>query len=76
MAIHYYCKHCRNSVGKISDYEADDHQLGFNQLSEEERQEMIEYDSQGHLQVKVICEECENTLRDNPDYHVYESFLH
>ncbi|MCD8509623.1 MAG: anti-sigma-F factor Fin family protein [Bacillus sp. (in: Bacteria)] len=76
MAIHYYCRHCSKNVGKLSSWQADVNELGFDQLSDQERSEMIEQDSQGHIQVKVICEDCENTLRENPDYHAYDSFLH
>lgn len=76
MAIHYYCRHCQKNIGTISKWEADLEQLGINTLTLEERTEMIDYDSQGNLHVKVICEECENILRDNPDYHENESFLH
>lgn len=76
MAIHYYCRHCHGNVGKLSKWEADLDQLGLNDLSSEERKEMMSYDSQGNIHVKIICEECENTLRENPDYHAYESFLH
>ncbi|MDG5789984.1 anti-sigma-F factor Fin family protein [Evansella sp. AB-P1] len=76
MAIHYYCRHCSKSIGKLSDWEADDQMLGFNQLTDEDRKEMIECDSQGHIQVKVICEDCERTLQENPDYHAFESFIH
>ncbi|UCZ53311.1 anti-sigma-F factor Fin family protein [Bacillus shivajii] len=76
MAIHYYCRHCSQKVGTLSDWSADEEQLGFQQLTDEERKEMIEYDSKGHIQVKTICEDCEDTLRTNPDYHAYDSFLH
>ncbi|ADU28345.1 anti-sigma-F factor Fin family protein [Evansella cellulosilytica] len=76
MAIHYYCRHCSKNVGTLSDWQANDEQLGFNQLTNEEKQEMIECNSQGHLQVKVICEDCEKTLQENPDYHAQESFIH
>jgi len=76
MAIHYYCRHCNGNVGSLSKWEADLDQLGLNELTYEERREMIDYDSQGNLHVKVICEECEHILKENPDYHAYESFLH
>ena len=75
MAIHYYCRHCQKNIGTISKWEADLEQLGINNLEDFNNKEKI-YDSQGNLHVKVICEECENILRDNPDYHENESFLH
>ena len=42
-------------------------QLGFNQLNDEERQEMIVYDSTGDIHVKAICEDCHESLQRNPD---------
>lgn len=76
MAIYYYCRHCQKTIGKLNKWVADLDQLGINELTHEERMEMVDYDSQGNLHVKVICEECENILRDNPDYYENESFLH
>ncbi|UTR12446.1 anti-sigma-F factor Fin family protein [Evansella sp. LMS18] len=76
MSVHYYCRHCQANLGTLSSWQADEQQLGFNRLSDEERKDMINYDSQGHLHVKVICEACETTLKDYPDYHANESFIH
>ncbi|PYZ95429.1 peptide ABC transporter permease [Alteribacter lacisalsi] len=76
MAIHYQCRHCQQRLGSISERVADTEQLGFDKLTEDERNDMIECDSRGDLHVTTICENCEQTLADHPDYHEYESFLH
>ncbi|TMW69955.1 anti-sigma-F factor Fin family protein [Alteribacter natronophilus] len=76
MAIHYQCRHCQQRIGSIHGQDADTDKLGFDSLTDEEQAEMIEYDSRGDLHVTTICENCEQTLADHPDYHEYESFLH
>ncbi|WP_096441136.1 anti-sigma-F factor Fin family protein [Alteribacter populi] len=75
MAIHYQCRHCRTKLGSLSDRAADSEQLGFHSLTEDEQHKMIRYDTKGDIHVDVICEDCEQTLAENPDYHQYESFL-
>lgn len=74
MPIHYYCRHCQKHMASIQSV-VDEKQLGFEQLSDEDRQEMIEQDSDGHVHVRTICEDCEQTLEEHPDYHERESFL-
>ncbi|MCR6108822.1 anti-sigma-F factor Fin family protein [Bacillus sp. A301a_S52] len=74
MAIHYYCRHCGHKVGTI-EADVDGRQLGIEQLSDEDKQEMIDYDQQGHVHIKIICEDCERTLEKYPAYHEQESFL-
>lgn len=75
MAIHYYCRHCMQNVGRI-DSSVDGGRLGLEQLSEEDKQDMVSQDDRGHVHIKTICEECERTLQDFPAYHEQESFLH
>ncbi|WP_416148120.1 anti-sigma-F factor Fin [Salipaludibacillus sp. HK11] len=75
MSVHYYCRHCQQKVGSI-EANVDTRQLGLEQLNEQDKQEMIEYDKEGHVHIRTICEDCEQTLKDHPTYHEQESFLH
>ncbi|WP_280772193.1 anti-sigma-F factor Fin family protein [Salipaludibacillus daqingensis] len=75
MAIHYYCRHCHQKIGSIPST-IDSRQLGIDQLNEQEKQEMIEYDTKGHVHIRTICEDCEQTLKQYPTYHEQESFIH
>lgn len=78
MAIHYYCRHCNVNVGSLENTAGQPistNQLGFDHLTGEERQEMISYDSKGDVHVKTICEDCQEALDRNPDFHQYESFI-
>jgi hypothetical protein len=76
MALHYYCKHCSMKLGTIEENMIETEQLGFNQLTNEERQDMIQYDSMGDIQVKSICEDCHESLQKNPDLHQNDYIIH
>jgi hypothetical protein len=76
MAVRYYCRHCGTHVGNLDQKEMSYNRLGFNNLSLDERMEMLNFDNNGDLQVKVICEDCQEALERNPDYHSLHTFLH
>ncbi|WP_216831200.1 anti-sigma-F factor Fin family protein [Alkalihalobacterium elongatum] len=75
MAIHYQCRHCQLNLGKIEATTLSSTQLGFDHLNDLERKEMINYDGNGNVHVKVICEDCQEALDRNPDLHQLESFI-
>lgn len=69
MALHYFCRHCGTKIGTLEDLKLHTERLGFHQLTNEDRQEMIQYDSAGDIHVKAICEDCHESLQRNPDLH-------
>ncbi|ATH93992.1 peptide ABC transporter permease [Bacillus glycinifermentans] len=75
MALHYYCRHCGVKVGSLDHSYVNSKQLGFDHLTNEERNDMISYMDNGDLHVKTICEDCQEALERNPDYHQYQSFI-
>ncbi|KEZ49692.1 MULTISPECIES: anti-sigma-F factor Fin family protein [Metabacillus] len=75
MALHYTCRHCGVKVGTIDSVSVYSEQLGFQHLSQEERREMISYEQNGDIQVKTICEDCQEALERNPDYHQLQRFI-
>jgi hypothetical protein len=75
MALHYHCRHCGVSVGSIDAISVSSEQLGFDHLTNDERQEMITYQQNGDMYIKTICEDCQDALNRNPDFHQYESFI-
>ncbi|WP_299093045.1 anti-sigma-F factor Fin family protein [uncultured Metabacillus sp.] len=75
MALHYHCRHCGVKVGSIDKMAVSSEQLGFDHLSDEERQEMITYQQNGDIQIKTICEDCQDALNRYPEFHQYESFI-
>lgn len=75
MALHYHCRHCSVKVGSIDNISVSSQQLGFDLLSNDERQEMITYQQNGDIEIKTICEDCQDALNRNPDLHQFESFI-
>jgi len=75
MALHYHCRHCGVKVGSIDNISVTSEQLGFDHLNNEERQEMITYQQNGDIHIKIICEDCQDALNRNPDLHQYERFI-
>jgi len=75
MALHYYCRHCGVKIGTLDSVSLDSEQLGFHHLTEEERLEMISYLPNGDIQVKTICEDCQEALERYPEWHQYEKFI-
>ncbi|WP_257351299.1 anti-sigma-F factor Fin family protein [Pseudalkalibacillus decolorationis] len=75
MNIYYKCKHCHVPIGKIGVDSVNTVNLGFEDLSELERQEYLSYDEEGHLHVTSICEDCYEMLIKHPDYHALDTFI-
>jgi hypothetical protein len=75
MAVIYHCRHCGNTIGTIDQSYVNLEQLGLHQLSNEERMEMVSYDNKGNLNIKAICEHCEEALNRNPAYHEMDTFI-
>ncbi len=69
LTIHYHCRHCGVNVGRISEMSVHSEQLGLNTLTDEERLHMVHYQENGDIQVQTICEDCQESLERNPDYH-------
>lgn len=77
MAIQYYCRHCGTSIGTLENEELlVSPELGFDQLSDDEQQQIIQYGSDGHVHVRVTCEHCEEALENNPEWYALERWIH
>ena len=76
MAIHYYCRHCGTKLGSIEQTPIHSEALGLHKLTEQERLDMVTYDSSGNIHIKAICEDCQEALERNPDYHQYDFIIH
>ncbi|MDT8862648.1 anti-sigma-F factor Fin family protein [Alkalihalobacillus sp. MEB130] len=74
MAIHYYCRHCKTNMGAI-DQQMKSESLGFDHLTNEERTEMVSYQSNGDLHVNAICEDCHEALSRNPDLYQLDHLI-
>lgn len=75
MAINYICRHCRSFQGRIESNEVTESQLGFDSLTPEERKDIIAYDFNGEVTVKVTCEHCREALVAHPELSLLASPL-
>lgn len=75
MTIYYDCRHCGQRIGKLDQKEIDVSLLGFDQLTNKDLTDMIYYDQDGNMRVKSICENCQRTLEQHPNYHELDFFL-
>ncbi|MFD1849259.1 anti-sigma-F factor Fin family protein [Oceanobacillus bengalensis] len=75
MSIVYKCRHCGHEVGKLENQVIDTSLLGFEQLSVQEKREMIQYQDNGDVFVRTICENCEESLGRYPEYHELDFFI-
>ncbi|TXL63446.1 anti-sigma-F factor Fin family protein [Cerasibacillus terrae] len=75
MAIIYNCRHCGYEIGKLQQQFIDTAQLGWDQLSIEDRQKMIQYEANGDISIQSICENCQEALGNHPEYHELDFFI-
>lgn len=75
MSIHYNCRHCGVKIGSIDRMSIHSESLGFHQLNDEERKDMINYQENGDIHVKSICEDCQEALDRNPHFHENQTFI-
>jgi hypothetical protein len=67
MAIKYICRHCLTFQGEINSSNVNEAQLGFHFLTPEERRDIISYNIDGDVTVKVVCDYCREALEENPE---------
>lgn len=67
MAVNYVCRHCKTFVGRIDSQFVSEAQLGFDSLTPSERRDIIAYDSNGEITVRVICDYCREAMEMNPE---------
>lgn len=76
MAIHYHCRHCGTKLGSIEQTSVHSETLGLHKLTDQERLDMVSYDASGEIYIKAICEDCQEALERNPEYHQYDFLIH
>mgnify|MGYP001947979420 CR=1 FL=1 len=75
LSIIYKCRHCDHVIGKLEQKIIDTQLLGLQMLSTEEKKQMVRYEDNGDIYIQSICENCEETLENNPHYHELDFFL-
>ncbi|MFS0725074.1 anti-sigma-F factor Fin [Paenibacillus sp. 1P07SE] len=67
MAVHYICRHCKTSIGSLAGEMISEARLGFHFLTPEERNDIIAYNPNGDVTVKVVCDYCSEAIDANPE---------
>ncbi|MNO99889.1 hypothetical protein D3C76_916710 [compost metagenome] len=67
MAIKYICRHCQTVLGTIDSPVVTELQLGLHSLTPSERRDIIAYDLNGEMTVKVTCDYCNEALSSHPE---------
>ncbi|ALS25750.1 hypothetical protein IJ21_03130 [Paenibacillus sp. 32O-W] len=67
MAVNYICRHCRTEIGSIRGDQVSEFRLGFHFLTPEERSDIIAYNPNGDVTVRVVCDYCREALDANPE---------
>lgn len=75
MSIVYKCSHCGHVIGTLKQEMLYTSELGWDVLTKEEKQDMIQHQSNGDVHIKTICETCEELLDHHPEYHELDSFI-
>jgi hypothetical protein len=75
MSIKYICRHCLTFQGEIDSGDVSETQLGFHFLTPEERRDIIAYNADGDVTVKVVCDYCREALESNPELSLLGSPL-
>jgi hypothetical protein len=75
MAVNYICRHCKSAIGSIDSTSVSEFQLGFHFLTPEERSDIIAYNPNGDVTVKVICDYCREAIETNPELSLVTSPL-
>ena len=75
MSIIYLCRHCNSVIGTLQQDQISLTALGLDSLTETERKKMIHYEENGDIHIRLICEGCEQTLSQHPNYYELDYFL-
>ncbi len=75
MSIHYVCRICYSSIGRINQEAVSEAALGLGILNNEERQAMISRDASGNITVKITCEHCQEAALRHPDLTIDEHII-
>ena len=76
MSIHYHCRHCGIKLGSLEQQFVDTERLGLHRLTDEERQDMVSYQSNGDINIKSICEDCQESFNKNPEFYQNDFLIH
>ncbi|KGR87940.1 anti-sigma-F factor Fin [Lysinibacillus odysseyi] len=74
MPVRYRCRHCETEIGRLP-FDAEETIRKLHLFEIGEIDDYIEKDARGETIVHSICEHCEDSLRQFPDYHALKNWL-
>ncbi|KMY30693.1 MULTISPECIES: anti-sigma-F factor Fin [Lysinibacillus] len=74
MSVRYRCRHCEVEIGTLP-FDADDTIRKLHIFELGEADDYVEKDQHGHTTVHCICEQCEDSLKQYPDYHALNKWI-
>lgn len=75
MSVKYICRYCHTTVGELKEDSMNELKLGFHFLTLEERRDIISYNQDGNVVVKIACEYCAEAIEYNPELSLLTSPL-
>ena len=75
MAIRYTCRHCETEIGSLPFESAKETILMLQKMDEEEEEHFLQYEEDGNVTVRCICEQCEQALQRFPDYYSLKKWI-
>lgn len=67
MSYRYVCRCCGMKIAEFEDTEVSESELGFDFLTEEERQHIISKEHGGDTIIRIVCDYCRETLDLYPE---------
>lgn len=74
MPVRYRCRHCEVEIGTLP-FDADETIRKLHQFEIGEIDDYIVKNERGETTVHSICEHCEESLRQFPDYYALKRWL-
>ena len=74
--VYYHCRHCKNEIGKLPVSRAAETLSSMQQIvGSTGESRFLLYGNDGRINVLSICDQCEQTLAENPHYYALERWL-
>ena len=74
MPVRYLCRHCKVEIGTLP-FEAEETIKKLHLFEIGEIDDYLEKNERGETTIHSICEHCEDSLRQFPDYYALKKWL-
>lgn len=74
LVIRYRCRHCETEIGTLP-FDGEETIRKLHQLEIGEIDDYIDKDARGDTIIHTICEHCEDSLRQFPNYYSLKQWL-